>query len=120
MAGDAPEVGKLRKRVQIQSYTTNVDPAWNEEQYDDAHWPPIANVAAAVEPISGRELVYAGQVAADATHLVTIRYYQGLSEKMRLLYTDDRTGVKRYFNISFAKDWEEAHVWHLCYCSESR
>lgn len=120
MAGDIVEAGKLRKRVQIQALPAvqAMDPNFHEPTYAD--WATVDTWWASVEPLSGRELVYAGQVAADATHLVTVRYYQGLTERMRFLYVDDRTGLTRYFNVSFVKDVEERHIQQQCYCQESR
>lgn len=119
-ASETIEAGKLRKRVQIQALPTvqAIDQNWNEPTYGD--WTKQADVWASIEPLSGRELVYAGQVAADATHLVTVRYFQGLMERMRFLYVDDATGATRLFNISFVKDPEENHVLQMCYCQESR
>lgn len=120
MAGDVIEAGSLRKRVQIQALPASqaMEPNWNEALYTD--WTAQGTVWASIEPLSGRELVYANQVAADATHLVTVRYFQGLAERMRFVYADDRTAQTRYFNISFVKDVEERHIQQQCYCQESR
>ena len=73
--------GKLRKRVQIQAPT----------DVRDAHggltrtWATIATVSALVEPLSGKELYEAQQVKSRATVRITIRGYEGLTSKHRLV-----------------------------------
>lgn len=111
--------GELKKRVQVQALPASqaMDPKWNEPTYGD--WATQATVWAGVEPLSGRELVYAGQVAADATHQVKVRFYKGLTPRMRFLYVDDVTGVSRLFNIVFVKDLNERHKEMQCFCQES-
>src|SRR4051812_10415124 len=103
------KAGRMRKRVEAQKLPASqaLDASWNEPTYGD--WATDATVWASIEPLSGRELVFAGQVAADATHMVAVRYYQGLGPRWRFKYTDDRTNIVRYFNIVFVKDVGERH-----------
>jgi SPP1 family predicted phage head-tail adaptor len=112
------KAGKLRKRIQIQALPAS--PAMNSfNEPTFADWATAATVWGSVEPLSGRELVFAAQVLADATHMVTIRYYRGLTAKMRFLYVDDATGANRIFNIAFIKDVAEGHREMQCLCNEA-
>jgi len=111
--------GKLRKRVEVQQLPVPQaqNPAWNEPTFGD--WATVAVRWAWVQPVSGRELVYAQQLSAEATHQITLRYYAGLTARMRLKYTDDRTGAVRYFGVEYVKDADERHVYQQCVCREN-
>jgi SPP1 family predicted phage head-tail adaptor len=112
--------GDRNKQVDIEALPANQakDPNWNEPTYGD--WAKVGSAWASIEPLSGRELVFADAVAADATHMVTVQYFQGLTERMRFKYVDDKTGSTRYFNIVFVKDVGEGHWDQQCYCQEAR
>lgn len=49
------------------------------------HWESVADVRAAIEPLSGREIVSAKQVDPRTTHKVTIRWRAGVSARMRIV-----------------------------------
>ena len=119
MAVSGIEAGQLTKRVSLQALPANQAKSvqWNEPTYGD--WSTAATVWGKIEPLSGRELVFAAQVVADATHQVTVRYYAGLSPRMRFLYTDDVTGAQRTLNIEYVKDEDERHVKQICFCREA-
>jgi len=121
------QAGKYRKRLQLQALPAGQakDPQWNEPTYGD--WAPVTDYVGtpmppmwgSVEPLSGKELVWASEVVADATHLVKVRYYHGLTSRMRFLYVDDVTGATRILNIEYVKDVEERHVEYWCICHEA-
>lgn len=112
--------GKKRKRIQIQALPANPPAvnAYNEQDLVGA-WVTQKTVWASIEPKDGREFVWAAAVTADATHIVMIRYYRGLSAKMRFLYHDPQTGTDRALNIRFVQDVEEKHIDMVCWCKES-
>lgn len=49
-------------------------------------WATEHAIWAEIKPLSGRELVEAQQVVADASHLVTIRYLSGVTPQKRILF----------------------------------
>jgi SPP1 family predicted phage head-tail adaptor len=84
----------------------------------DADFKTIATVWAAIEPLSGRELLYAQQIQPDSVTNIIIRYFTGLSSKDRFLHVDRKTNVKRRYNIENISDTEELHEQMVCKCHE--
>jgi len=115
------QAGRLRKRLQLQALPAAPPTAagWTEQLQADADWATLATLWGEVKPLTGRELSYANEVVADATHLVTTRYYPNVTAKMRFKYTDDRTGAVRIFNIADPTDVEERHVKLECLVHEA-
>jgi SPP1 family predicted phage head-tail adaptor len=75
--------GKLRHRLHLQAPTdTPADDAGNP----DVTYATAATVWGSVEPLTVREQLQAQQVAATATHLVTIRFYRDLQHKWRIMF----------------------------------
>ena len=86
--------GELRHRVQLQVSSEqnsrgNTTKVWGTE---DAIW-------AAVEPLSGRELIEAQEVVADATHRVTIRYLADVTPRKRFLFGTRELYIESVQNI---------------------
>ncbi len=73
-----------------------------------------ARVRANVETLSGRELVYAQQVAAEATDVVEIRWRPGVTRFKSLLF-----GTRR-LNIDAVIDKENLQITLFLYCREER
>ncbi len=73
-----------------------------------------ARLWANVTTLSGKELVYAQQVAAEATDLVEIRWCRGITRFKTLLY-----GTRR-LNIDAAIDPTNLQIKLLLYCREER
>lgn len=74
----------------------------------------LVNVAAEVKTLAGRELVYAQQVAAEATHLVTVRWRPGIDR-----HTVVEHGAAR-LNVDAAVDPDNRKVELRLYCREER
>lgn len=116
--------GRLRRRLQLQQLQPQACP--NQYGEPTAAWVTVATVAAAVEPLAGRELFLAAQVRPDVTHRVTLRYYPGLAPRMRFLEAiypeqgqEGVTGAPgRVLNIQSVQDLEERHIWTQCLCVE--
>jgi len=78
------QAGQLRHRIAIQGCT----------DARDAHggitrtWATTDTVWAAVEPLSGTELLEAQQVHARATVRIRMRHYTGLTSKHRLVLAE--------------------------------
>ena len=79
-------IGPKRHRVEIQARAVSRD----EYGGIAATWETVATVWGEVIELSGRELWQAAQVRPDLTSRVTIRYYEGLTPKHRLI-VDGRT-----------------------------
>jgi len=107
------ESGKLRHRIQLQ-YETEIPNATGEL---DRTWSSLADVWAAVEPLSGKELIDAQQVASAVTHRARIRYRADLNETCRVRFGNEVP--YRYFDINaiINKD-ERNHVMELL-CTEA-
>src|SRR5262245_60840299 len=113
------QAGRLRKRVQIKAPPANpATNTFNEQTYAD--WTTVATVWCSIEPLAGRELFYAGEVTPDATHLVTIRYFRGLTTRHKFLHVDTQTGKNRFFEIENINDIEERHRRMEVLCHEAQ
>lgn len=74
--------GLLRHRVQIQASTKAADAAGTLIET----WATVAEVYADIRPVRAREFVEQGQVQAEATHTIQIRYWDGLTAHHRIKY----------------------------------
>ena len=74
--------GKLRHSVTLQSQSLTADGAGGATE----SWVDFVTVRANVEPLSGTEAFQAQQVNDDLSHTVTMRYYPGVTSKMRVKY----------------------------------
>lgn len=52
-------------------------------------WHPMTKIKASIEPLSGREYWTASQAQGEATVRIVIRYMDGITSRMRVLYKDD-------------------------------
>ncbi|MEC0248891.1 phage head closure protein [Paenibacillus chitinolyticus] len=74
--------GALRHRITLQKKETGT----NDEGLPAVQWTDFATVSAAVEPLRGREYFAAAAANAESTVRVRIRYRQGVTSDMRVLY----------------------------------
>lgn len=92
--------GQLRQRIDVQSVALTGDGGGGATEV----WSNFASgIYAHVEPLSGLELFQAQQVNDQLTHKVTIRYFPGITSKMRVKYGT------RIFLIEYPIDPEERH-----------
>ncbi len=76
--------GKLRHRITIERKTHEQDPTTGSLT---PSWSPVAQgIAAAVEPLSGREFIAAAQTKSTVTARITIRYRDGITAAMRVIH----------------------------------
>lgn len=106
--------GRLRHRIVLQRRTG----AENDFGEPTDTWSDVATLSAGIEPISGREYFAAQQVQSEVTHRVTIRYFEGITPKDRLVWTDPATAVARYFDIRSVIDRDERHREMAIMCVE--
>jgi len=101
--------GKLRHRISIERAIETQDSSYNEAMLQ---WVLFAEVSASINPLSGRELIRAKQVELEVDTEVIIRYLDGLSPKMRIVYRD------RVFEILSVINTEERNRELRLLCSE--
>jgi SPP1 family predicted phage head-tail adaptor len=107
------EIGKLRQKVTIQRRSDTRD----AHGHKSTGWVNVlADVWASVRPIGGAERLRAMAVQSILTHEVVVRYNPAIvaieADAWRIQYGT------RYFNISAARDLEEAHGWIVFDCTE--
>jgi SPP1 family predicted phage head-tail adaptor len=92
-------IGALRHRVTLEAPTTVPDGRGTYTQT----WEPLvpAQVWAAVEPATPRavERLIAGVVAANITHVVTIRFHAGVTTKTRITFNGRYLFVRGLQNV---------------------
>lgn len=98
--------GELDRRVTLQQRSGSKD-AFGQQL---TTWSDMATVWANIRPTNGREILTAGAIAAEVSHIVTIRYRPGIAPSMRLLYGS------QVFNIVAVVEPELAHVSLELYC----
>ena len=86
--------GRLNKRVTIQELSISKD----QFNADIESWADVITVWAHIEPLRGREYWQAKQVVAEVTGRITIRYQQGIDEKMRVTYGDKTYNILAVIN----------------------
>jgi SPP1 family predicted phage head-tail adaptor len=94
--------GDLRHRVTIQKFVEEAD-EFNTPKTTPDPWVTFYTVWAAVEPLSGRELLVANNVTPQTRIRVRIRYLKGVTQGMRVKYGE------RIFNIQSVADIKERH-----------
>ena len=97
--------GQLNRRITLQSPVTTLD-AYG---VPTPGWTDMMTVWAAIEPLSGRELVSAQRIASEISHQLTVRFSSLLTDTRivagyRALYKG------RIFNIHAAMNEDESNV----------
>ena len=97
--------GQLNRRITLQSPVTTLD-AYG---VPTPGWTNVMTVWAAIEPLSGRELVNAQRIVSEISHQITMRYSSALADTRvvagyRALYKG------RIFNIHAAMNEDESNV----------
>jgi SPP1 family predicted phage head-tail adaptor len=103
------QAGKLRYRLIIEEMIETIDSMGEA----DRTWSTLDTVAGSVSPMSGRERIAGGQVMADVTHKVLIRYHPMVSETCRIHWG------ARLFDIVAAIDPDERHEKLELLCKEA-
>ena len=86
--------GRLNRRVTIQALSISKD----QFNADIESWVDVTTVWAQIEPLRGREYWQAKQVVGEVTGRITIRYQQGIDEKMRIVYGDKTYNILAVIN----------------------
>lgn len=75
--------GKLRHRITLQAWASTQDP---DTGVVTDGWTPLADVWAAVEPLSGREFIAAQAQQSSVTARITIDYRPDVTTKTRVTH----------------------------------
>lgn len=105
------QAGKLRHRVTLQEFVIG-SPAVNAIGEPAGAWAEWATVYAAVEPMAGRELLAAQQISAETTGRIRIRYREGVTEEMRVVFGS------LIYDITGILDPEERHIELVLYTKQ--
>ena len=84
--------GRLRQRITIQERVSSTD----SRGFQHVSWQDICTVWAAAENLRGREFFAAAAVQAEHTVKFTIRYREGITPAMRIVFdgkTYNITGI---------------------------
>lgn len=100
--------GDLRKRVLIEQRATTQDTFGEQVQT----WTTFASAWAAIDPLSGREMLAAQAFNQEVTHSIEIRYISGVNARMRINYGG------RLFNINAVLNENERNRKLVLTCSE--
>lgn len=101
--------GELNRRVTLQHNVTTTTPDGGISSV----LVDVATVWAKVEPLSGREFVYARQIAQDIKYRVTVRYNPALIlDDMKIVYNSHTLDVQYVIDVDDARRFLEY------YCSE--
>lgn len=101
MAAIGHRAGELRQRVTVEApvVTRNSQGGFGED------WAVAEQRYAKIEPLSGREFFEAQRVDSDVTHMVTMRYYEGLTTSHRITYGSRTFYIESVINAE-ERDWK--------------
>ena len=80
--------GQLRHKVTIEAPVPTRTTSMSQV---DSYVPFLADIWAAIEPISSTEIYGASQIQSTATTRIRIRYRPGITAKMRIRVSRDRS-----------------------------
>lgn len=78
-------VGAMRHTVSLERYTEGAPDTYGVR---DKSWVAYATVWAEIRPVQGREYFQVMQVQAETTHVVRIRYQDGVRPRDRVVFGD--------------------------------
>ncbi|HUU35193.1 MAG TPA: phage head closure protein [Vicinamibacterales bacterium] len=107
--------GRLRQRVEIQQRIETRDEMGGVSEA----WETVAMRWASIEPLQGRELMEAQQIASRVTMQVRMRYYEGLSPKHRLIWRAGDGGVRKTLGIEAVISRDERDRDHELLCTRT-
>lgn len=78
----------------------------------------LANEWCAIEPLTGREMLYARQVRGDLSHKITFRYRSDVTHRTQFRWYDGE--VTRVYNLGPTVDRDTRNVLITVYANEIR
>jgi len=77
-------IGALRHQITIQQLLPSSPPVYNE-QGETLSWQPFTTAQAAIEPISGKDVIRGGQTTTQLFLTIAIWYQPGIAANMRVI-----------------------------------
>lgn len=77
--------GELKHRVTVERRVAN-SPARTASGAPAEQWETYKTIWAAIHPLTGRELLQAGQIQSEVTVRIRTRYLRGLTAGMRIVH----------------------------------
>ncbi len=81
---------RLRHRIALEAPVETADGGGGAA----LNWTNWAGLWGAIEPLSGKESLAAGQIEGNVTHRVTIRHRAGVSTRMRIAFGARRFAIR--------------------------
>ncbi|AKA72341.1 phage head closure protein [Clostridium scatologenes] len=94
---------ELKHKITFQKLTTTT----NENGFEVEVWEDYSTVWAVVSNLIGREYFAAAAVQAEKTVKFTIRYLQGITDDMRILFEDKQYNITFIDNIKYKNKYIE-------------
>jgi len=108
-----PDPGKLRHQLEVQVRSNEQD------EYGAAvdTWPDVEQtIWARTEPLTGRELLQAQTIVAEATVRITCRWFDGLTAAKRFRRKEDPERVYEILHVSLP---DEIRAFYEVLCKEA-
>jgi len=106
--------GRMKHRVTIKQPVTSIDAHGSQKDTWTGDGTTVATVWAHIKPVRAYEQMQAQRLGVEVSHIVTIRYRSGITEKMRLAWGN------RTLNITGVRNLDEADKWLELFCMERR
>lgn len=100
--------GRLRFKVKIEKNT----PVHASPGVDTPSWSTFATVWADIQPLTGKEFFTGAELQAEVSHQIRIRYLDGVTSKMRVVYNS------RIFEIEAVINRDERNKETVLACIE--
>lgn len=100
--------GALRNKITIEYIAVGKDTVGQE----NGTWTTLKTAWAHIKPLTGKEYQSGQTINAEVTHEVRMRYYSGITPKMRVKHGT------RYFDILYVLNIEERNRELLLKCKE--
>ncbi|WP_196007899.1 phage head closure protein [Clostridium tyrobutyricum] len=94
---------ELKHKITFQKLTTTT----NENGFEVEVWEDYSTAWAAISNLMGREYFAAAAVQAEKTVKFTIRYLQGITDDMRILFEDKQYNITFIDNIKYRNKYIE-------------
>jgi SPP1 family predicted phage head-tail adaptor len=102
------QIGRLNRRVQVQSQTTTQDAVGQEQQT----WSQVYACWASIDVLRGQLTPANSELVSKATHNITIRYTSSvlIAANQRVIYTEAATGVVHTYFIEAVLNPKQGNV----------
>ncbi|MFO0939829.1 MAG: phage head closure protein [Pirellulales bacterium] len=86
-------ISRLKHRITLLEQQPELD-SLGRQKRGNAYWQPVAVVWAEVRQINGQEIERAKQMLATCSHMIAIRYREGVTTSMRVKFGDRQFEIR--------------------------